>query len=353
MNIRLMARAGAPCIVAWLLTTCIVAVAHSATPVDQDERPELDEVLVRGELPGPAMWKVSNGEHTLWIMGTISPMPRGMTWRQRQAEEVIKASGEILGESDSRLDMDLGVRESFRLLRQMLRLRHNADGSTLREVLAPDLYARWHAAHRQWFGKDPDAKERARPLYAAMLLYQRALRRSGLTEDPIVWNSAERLARRHGVKVRQREFRLPVEDPKGMLDELAVLPKAQEAACLAEVMDYIDREVPQMKRRAEAWAMGDLTALRRLPSMDEEPACMALGEGTQVAQLAETEEALFAQDQEGIIDWLLLAHETSFTTLPIATLLDPGGLLAKLRRKGYAVDAPPGAAIDGVETAPR
>ena len=299
MNVRRMARTAAPFIIAWLLTACVVAVARSATPTDDAQRPELEEVLVRGELPGPAMWKVSRDDHTLWIMGTISPMPRRMIWRQQQAEDVIRASGEILGESDSRLDMDLGVRESFRLLRQALRLRHNADGSTLRETLPPDLYARWHAAHRQWFGKDPSPKERARPLYAAILLYERALRRSGLTEDPIVWNTAERLARRHGVKVRQREFQLKVDDPKGMLDELAVLPKAREAACLAEVMDYIDREVPQMKRRAEAWATGDLSALRNLPDMDAEPACMSLGEGTQVARLVETEEALFAQDLEG------------------------------------------------------
>ena len=46
---------------------------------------ELDEVLVTGERPGPAMWKVSKGDHTLWIMGTLSPLPSKMTWRSKQA----------------------------------------------------------------------------------------------------------------------------------------------------------------------------------------------------------------------------------------------------------------------------
>ena len=54
---------------------------------------ELDEVLITGERPGPAMWKVSNGDHTLWIMGTLSPLPAKMTWRSREAEAVIGRSG--------------------------------------------------------------------------------------------------------------------------------------------------------------------------------------------------------------------------------------------------------------------
>jgi uncharacterized protein YbaP (TraB family) len=346
MGIRHWARGCALAVPALLVTASITAGAPDATPAGDPARPELDEILVLGEQPGPAMWKVSRGDHTLWIMGTITPMPKRMTWRQRQAEAVIRASGEILGDSDSALDMDLGIRQSFGMLRQLLRLRHNADGSTLREVLPPDVYARWHAAHRRWFGKDPSPRERARPLYASILLHQRAVERSGLTEEPVVWKTAERIARDQGVRVRQREFRIKVEDPRGMLDELARLPREKETACLVEVMDFIDSELPQMKLRAEAWAKGDLSALRTLPEVGEEPACMALGEGTQLAQLVETEEALFEEDWSGIVDWLLLAHETSFTTLPVGKLLDPEGVLAQLRRKGYTVDEPAGAARD-------
>lgn len=301
---------------------------------------ELDEILVRGELPGPAMWRISKDGHSLWIMGTLSPMPRRMTWRQQKAEEVIRNSGEILGESSADWDMDLGLRQAFGMLRQMMQLRHNADRATLREVLPAPVYERWHAAHRRWFGKDPSPRERARPLYAAFLLYERALQRSGLTNESMVWNTAASIARRHGVKVRERTFRIKVEDPRGILAELAKLPADKEAACLVAVLDHIDHAVPDMQRRAGAWANGDLATLRALPPAVDEPECMNLMEGTRLDALAEQEEALFREDWSGIVDWLLLTHETSFTTLPIEKLFDPDGVLADLRRKGYTVEEP-------------
>jgi uncharacterized protein YbaP (TraB family) len=317
-------------------------VAACAIGAQESPRPdiELDEVVITGELPGPAMWKVTKDDHTLYIMATLSPMPAKMTWRQKRAEDVIKASGEILAASTSHWDMDLGFRESIGMLRKVLRLRHNSDGSTLREVLPADVYERWHAAHRRWFGDSPSPKERARPLYAAYLLYERALKKSGLTDEPLVWERAEKLAKQHKVKIRQRRFTVKVRDPKGMFDELATLPRDKETACLVETMDFIDRELPQMKRRAEAWAVGDMAALRALPRAELEPQCMELGEGTRIEQLSKQEEALFASDWSGIVDWMLLTHKTSFTTLAVHRLLEEDGVLARLREKGYTVEEP-------------
>ncbi len=325
-----------------LATFSLLAVGPPSASSAESARgdTELDEVLVTGERPGPAMWKVSRDGHMLWIMGTLSPMPAKMSWRQKRAEEVIKASGEILATSTSDWDMDLGFRESIGMIRTLLKLRHNADGSTLREVLPEDVYERWHAAHRRWFGGKPSPKERARPLYAAMLLYSRALEKSGLTEEPLVWERAAKVARKHKVKIRQRRFRVKIEDPKGMLAELRDLPRDKEVACLVEIMDFIDHEIPQMKRRAEAWALGDLGALRGLPPAALEPQCIELGEGTRIEQLEKTEEALFARDWAGIVDWMLLTHETSFTTLPIGKLLEEDGVLAQLRSRGYTVEEP-------------
>jgi uncharacterized protein YbaP (TraB family) len=326
------------CLAAATVLACLPALGAEEPAATADV--ELDEVVVTGERPGPAMWKVSKGDHTLWIMGTLSPMPAKMNWRQKHAEEVIKASGEILGESSSDWDMDLGFRESIGMIRTLMKLRHNADGSTLREVLPDDVYQRWHAAHRRWFGEKPSPKERARPLYAAFLLYDQALKKSGLTEKPLVWSRAEKLARQHNVTVRQREFTVKVRDPKGMFKELATLPKDLESACLVETMDFIDRELPEMKQRAEAWAVGDMAALRTLPRAELAPQCMELGEGTQIERLAKAEEAMFARDWSGIVDWLLLAHRTSFTTLPVGKLLEEDGVLAGLRAKGYTVEEP-------------
>lgn len=39
----------------------------NVSPVSKNE--ELEIVLVTGEQPGPALWKVSSGSHDLWILG--------------------------------------------------------------------------------------------------------------------------------------------------------------------------------------------------------------------------------------------------------------------------------------------
>jgi hypothetical protein len=64
-----------------LIGLVIAAEPQPAAPLE-----ELDTVLVTGIRPGPALWKVSKGDHVLWILGTYSPMPKKMTWNSAAAE---------------------------------------------------------------------------------------------------------------------------------------------------------------------------------------------------------------------------------------------------------------------------
>lgn len=301
---------------------------------------ELDEVIITGERPGPAMWQVSKGAHTLWIMGTLSPLPANMTWRSRQAEQVIARSGEILRASTTRADLG-GTLTILRHARALLRLRHNADGSTLHQTLPPDVHARWLAAYLRWFGEDPDPEDRTRPMFAGEDLYSQALARSGLSQRSLVWDTAQRVAGEHKVRIRQREFEVEITDVKGLISDIAAIPRDQDVACLVATLDFIDSELPQMKRRAVAWTVGDIEALRALPPENARKSCYQdVMRGSQLREMAEQQGAAIRQDWSGIVDWLLLTQETSFTTLPMQQLLDPAGPLANLRAKGYTVVEP-------------
>src|SRR4051812_3098617 len=50
-----------------------------------DEAPP-EEVVVEGKHEGPRMWRVTKGDHTLWILGTITPLPRKMEWQSDSVE---------------------------------------------------------------------------------------------------------------------------------------------------------------------------------------------------------------------------------------------------------------------------
>jgi hypothetical protein len=195
--------------------------------------------------------------------------------------------------------------------------------------------------HRRFFGHDPDAKERARPAYAAGLLYDRALEKSGLAEHEVVWPVVKDLSQRHKVRIRELSWTVPVADPKGLINEMARPASAKEIACLEATMDRIDRDLPNMRQRAQAWAVGDVATLRALPIVNQQQTCLeVLTELPRIKQFVDKQMAKIQADRPGIIAYMLLAHDTTFTAEPIEELLKADGLLARLRAAGYTVEEP-------------
>src|SRR5207245_4222773 len=74
-------------------------VAYAADPPPStpaaDESPQ-EEVIVEGKHEGPRMWRVAKGDHVLWILGTISPLPRKMTWQSDSVATVLQETQEVL-----------------------------------------------------------------------------------------------------------------------------------------------------------------------------------------------------------------------------------------------------------------
>ena len=319
----------------------MLLAAMLLSPLVQPQNVELEEILISGEQPGPAMWKVSKGDHALWIVGTLTPLPAKITWRSRQVEAVVRRSGEVLAGSSVRGDVKGGWFTALRLLPSVMRLRNNADGAKLRQILPPEVHQRWTALHRTYFGKDPDDKESWRPMFAADALYARALQKSGLARREAVWPAIEKLAKDSKVPIRQRTFRVPLPDPKGLIREFAATPRDKDIACLVATLDRIDKDLPNMKLRADAWARGNIATLRSLPYEDQQETCMeAALNGPRLRQLFDEQKANLEADWFGIVSYLLLAHETSLTTLPMNQLLQADGPLARLRAAGYSVEAP-------------
>src|SRR5690606_12034454 len=71
-----------------------------ATPVRAEPAPppadivDLDSVTVTGAQPGPGLWRVAKGDHELWILGVLSPLPNGITWNADEIPELVGRSQE-------------------------------------------------------------------------------------------------------------------------------------------------------------------------------------------------------------------------------------------------------------------
>ena len=68
----------------------LLTVGSLSVDCRADQPPQvLDDVVVTGERTGPGMWHVRSGAGQLWILGSMSPLPKGITWRSTQVEQVL------------------------------------------------------------------------------------------------------------------------------------------------------------------------------------------------------------------------------------------------------------------------
>jgi hypothetical protein len=114
--------------------------------------------------------------------------------------------------------------------------------------------------------------------------------------------------------------------------------------CFNRTLDSIEHDLPAMTARANAWATGDLEALRALPDSHRRDACVNAITGAGFAhQLglddvpAQLEAVWLAAARKALAD-----DATSFALLPMDELLSPTGYVGRLKAEGYAVEAPLG-----------
>lgn len=314
----------------------LVGARHSDAAVIVDH----ETVVVSGALPGPGLWKVRNGERTLYVLATLSPMPKRMAWESAGVEAVVSRSGRVLLPPSFTLDADVGVFRGLMLVPSLLKARRNPDGRLLEEVVPAELYARWVPLKRHYIGRDRGV-ERWRPIFAAQELYEAAMRRSGLAQEDVVDKQVRRLAKRHGVPLRGVNFKLQVEDPKAAIREFQTTALA-DTGCFARTLARIETDLEAMRRRANAWATGDVETMQALPVESQYGACIEAVTGSTLAQ------RLGAGDLRTRLEamWLAAAEEAlevdqvSLALLPLALVTAPDGYLARLRERGYIVEAP-------------
>jgi uncharacterized protein YbaP (TraB family) len=211
---------------AWLLG---VAASTGAQPAPESTgAPEnMQEVVVEGQHEGPRMWKVHKGDHTLWILGTIAPLPKKMVWQPDAVREVLHQTQEVIPSWPA---YGIGA-NPFTVLRVYIewrRLQKPPDHVPLRQSLPPPLYARVQALKARYDPKD-DKLEQMRPMMAARQLITKVFDAAGLALHNEVQQSVLELARAQGVRVHQDKIR--IEDPVDVLKDVAT-PLDREVACL-------------------------------------------------------------------------------------------------------------------------
>jgi uncharacterized protein YbaP (TraB family) len=297
----------------------------------------LDEILVVGEQPGPPMWRISAGEHSLWLLGTLEPLPKDMVWRSRAVQERIGASQQVL--TPPRVNPHVGFFKSLGLLPSLLHARHDPDGMSLEQSLPHEVYLHWLGLRVRYLGRDSD--EKLRPLLAALDLYQHALEANGLTHDVKIWERVEQMAHDQHVPVLAVQVDVPIKDPKQYVRDLQTLPRKAEVECLVSTMNLLDSDLPSMRSRANYWATGDVERLAGLLRYAAAGTCFDAV--LLVPSLRAEFERFKAQVDEA---WMAAAEKalrsnaSTVGVLPMGMLLGADGWLERFRVKGYEIHTP-------------
>jgi uncharacterized protein YbaP (TraB family) len=314
-------------------TTPPAATAARTSSEGASDAP-MEEVVVTGEHEGPRLWKVhKDNDHVLWILGTVTPLPKKMIWQSDTVEAVLQQSQEVVPAWPA-FGIGANPFTALRVWIEWRTIQKNPDRVDLRQVLPPALYARFAALKERYAPKDSRLNE-LRPAFAAERLLDEALDASGLTMHNEVQQTVLKLARKQGVRIHQDK--LKVEHPVDVLKDVGKTPLAGEVACLEAVIGRLETDLGPMQARARAWALGDVDQLRRLNHPDDRTACIAaVSTSDRVRQLIEQ-----AQD-----DWFISVEDAvknNRATLAVQSmdrLLGENGTLAILRKQGYQVEGP-------------
>ena len=327
-----------------LAASAAVPGAIAQENVDSQPRPVdvvEEEIQVVGDLPGPPLWKVTRGDHVLWILGTPELVPNGLRWESDSIEHALARSSEYLPPPSLRVSLTNPVR-AWRLIK---RVRRIPDRGTLEDVLPEDLYQLFSETRLRYAPKR-DNLEELRPSIAAEELFDSAAQSAGLESGlRTIGRVIEKRAKKHNVKKVPAHLSERYKDSPLFNSTQEMSPDA-EKTCLQAGLQGLDAQIEEHTRLAAAWAVGDMASLRAHPGDSPTWACDSFTLAFDPEVLSQMESRSWKLWLENV-DRALADNDSTFAILPLEHLLRPNGPLSQLRERGYEVVEPDEAPPEG------
>ncbi|MEM6415037.1 MAG: TraB/GumN family protein [Pseudomonadota bacterium] len=317
------------------ISLTLFLLSISSLPSHAQEIPDdMDVIVVRSRLPGPPLWRVSNGDNEVLIFGVVEPLPKSFEWDTRRLERALTRADAYLSAPEVGLT-SINPIKIVRMLRQLNKVKRNADGKTLEEILPNDVYQKFSSARLQYFG-DREKLERLTPLFAADAIFKKVMDQADLTDSQKIYKTADKLARRADVEIRSVKVTERVKR-KALFNDLRNLSIDDQITCLSAVIDLVTDHVGSLKVRAEIWAEGDVSPLVTPAHPPLAPTCVEMF--TVNEQLNRILSTVKVQWLEAV-EQSLRDNQTTVATLRLADVIESKGLIAELARRGYSIEGP-------------
>lgn len=301
------------------LAACLLlSLGGAAAPqVEDPEGVLVEPLVVSARTPGPAWWKVSDGDTVVWILATPDgPLPPGVGWDTSVVERRLKGATVLVDQ----VSMTAGLRD----LPALLKLRGQMKSKTpLEAALPPALRARFVAA-RTRLGKPAKRYAEWTPLVAGLMLMNDS--RGGRWGHPD--GDVRRLARKARVPIRAaaRYEAMPF-----LRTAMGGMTPAIQAQCLESALDDLDAG-GRIRPAAQGWARGDVQTALSAPRAFERCVLLLAG-GADLWRRA-------SRDQADAIAQAMKKPGHAVALVGMRRLLARDGILAQLRARGFTVSGP-------------
>lgn len=293
------------------------------TPVDSQAN-LVEELIVNARLPGPAWWKVTDADTTVYVMGVPAFMPDKLDFDDSVLRRRLDgASILIIGQQP-----DISILGLLSLIpgrgKQFIAER------PMRETLPPDLRARLEKQLKAR-GKPATEFDKWKPALAGFVIANRG----GDNVSISLGKDTDRfrdLAKSKAVAVKPRVKKLDDYDLIGMVKSLADAPQPLQELCLDAGLKQAENGLASIRETAEQWAEGQV---REVVSAERGyQRCLASTPWI-ARQFKDGQD-----DAVGAITSALKKPGKAVAIIELRSLLTEDGVLDRLRAKGFTVVAP-------------
>jgi hypothetical protein len=306
----------APCLA---MALCAAAPAPSPT-LDDPEATVVSELVVQAKAAGPAWWRVSRGESTVWVMGVPAGLPRGVQWDTHLLAVHLTGARHLIVPPA----YTAGVGDIFGAFALRGKLK---SGAPIEASLPEDLRARFVAGAAA-LSQRPEHYDGWKPAVAGLLMVADFRKRARIQDNQPLAETRNQASRK-GVKVSPAASYKALPFLKSLAGDLT---EQVNQTCLADSLQEIEAGQGRVRAAAEAWATGDVRGALTAERGYEK--CLAsFPEFT--AQVRRT-----MADEAAAISRELQNPGVSVAVIPLRMLVARDGVLAQLGARGYEVRTP-------------
>ena len=301
------------------------------------ELKSIEEVIVNGRRPGPPLWRLENGENTLWVFAVVDTIPKSLEWDSSGIEHVLSESQQYFPPIDRSVSASiLNPIKAVGILRRFNKLKKIPDERTIRDYLSAQEYEKFSRLKALY---TPGNKkiEKLTPVFAAQALFKGAKQEYGLVDSRKISKAISKLAKRNKLEVTKIKARENIE-AKPIFEALENLTDTEHSECLSLVMGALDDDVESLINYALLWADGNPQALidNSIPRLQNSSCAEFFLNSDQAQRLIhQSEEAWLNATQDALDN-----NPSSFAVLALHDVIEPDGLLNRLAARGYKLVGP-------------